>query len=127
MYAAHLGAEHLPTNVKLGGIMSFPRPQPASEHEIEAMPYDALPDPAEDPTLPRPIPRGCFDAFAKKGRWFHGGGRGPGTKNYAYSKEVLSQLYYKGVVTRMVGHARAREGGGGHHVSSLKYSQLTGL
>ena len=33
---------------------------------------DALPDPAEDPTLPTPMPRGCSDMFAEKGRWAGG-------------------------------------------------------
>lgn len=103
MYAAHLGAKHLPTNVEFGGMIIIPRPQPASEEELAATPYVALPDPTEDPKLPTPMPGECFNAFAKKGRWFHGGSRGPGTKNYVYSREMMSQIYYKGVVDRMVG------------------------
>lgn len=104
-YAAFLGASRLPPNVELGGMMIIDRPPPISDEELAASPghapFHELPDPAIDPLLPTPIPRGCQRAFAAKGRWYNGGGGGPGSKNWVYSAEVLSQLYYKNVVDRM--------------------------
>jgi hypothetical protein len=38
LYVAHLGAEHLPANVELGGRLIVPRPVPASDAEHAATP-----------------------------------------------------------------------------------------
>ena len=87
-----------------GGSSSSSRSSVVVKERSEAIiDYDNLIDPAttNDPSLPTPIPRRCFDALSRKGRWYHGGSKGPGSKNHAYTAEVLSQLYYKGVVDRM--------------------------
>ena len=98
-YASLLG--RVP-GVELGDVLVVERPSVESARDAKAVAYEDLPSPADAAALPA-VPRACAEAFKRKGRWFHAGGDGSkeGSKNARYSEEVLSQLWYRGVVDRL--------------------------